>query len=75
MFKDTGFRTFRLKRKDLEKLAVEGKQTDIELVGILYAEEDVTPELIEKTVSSTKIYGRILATPPVRQALLARDTI
>ncbi len=71
---NTRFRTVRLKRGDLEKLKADGKKTDIELVGLLYADEDITPELIEQTVSRTKIYGRIIAMPGVKQALLARES-
>lgn len=73
MTNKVGFRAVRLSRRNLEKLRDDGKKTDIELVGIVYADEDVTPELIEQTVSSTKIYGRIIATPTVKQALLSRE--
>ncbi len=69
----TMFRTLRLSRRYLEGLRDSGKKTDIELVGLVVADEDVTPELIEQTVSSTRIHGRIIATPTVKQALLARD--
>lgn len=73
MFQYTRFRTLRLSRRNLEKLRDAGQKTDIEVIGFLYADEDVTPDLIEQTVSSAKVYGRILASPPVRQALLARE--
>lgn len=69
----TMFRTLRLSRRYLEGLRDSGKKTDIELVGLVVADEDVTPELIEQTVSSTRVHGRIIATPTVKQALLARD--
>ncbi len=69
----TMFRTLRLSRRYLEGLRDSGKKTDIELVGLVVADEDVTPELIEQTVSSTRIHGRIIASPTVKQALLARD--
>lgn len=69
----TMFRTLRLSRRYLEGLRDSGKKTDIALVGLVVADEDVTPELIEQTVSSTRIHGRIIATPTVKQALLARD--
>ena len=51
----TMFRTLRLSRRYLEGLRDSGKKTDIELVGLVVADEDVTPELIEQTVSSTRI--------------------
>lgn len=70
---NTGFRTLRLRRRDLEKLQEEGRKTEIEMVGLLYADEDVTPDLIEATVSKVKIYGRIIALPGVKQAILSRD--
>lgn len=73
MFQNTKFRTLRLSRRNLEKLRDSGQMTDMEVIGILYADEDVTPDLIEQTISSVKVYGRILATPPVKQALMARD--
>lgn len=72
---NTRFRTVRLRRRDLEKLREEGKTTEIEMIGLLYADEDVTPDLIEATVSKAKIYGRIIAVPSVKQAILSRSTV
>lgn len=72
---NTRFRTVRLRRGDLEKLRQEGKTTEIEIVGLLYADEDVTPDLIEATVSKAKIYGRIIALPGVKQAILSRSAV
>ncbi len=73
MVHKTGFRTLRISRRDLEKLSEKGEKTDIELVGILVADDDVTPDLIERTVASAKVYGRIIANPSVKQALLSRE--
>ena len=42
------------------------------MVGLLYADEDVTPDLIEQTVSKATVYGRIIAMPNVKKALLSR---
>lgn len=67
------FRTLRLSRRYLEGLRDSGKTTEIDLVGLVVADEDVTPELIEQTVSRATIHGRILATPGVKQALLSRS--
>ncbi len=75
MFNGSGFRMLRLKRTDLEKLSAEGRKTDIELIGMVFADDDVTPELIESTISRTAIHGRIIASPQVKQALLAREAI
>lgn len=69
------FRIIRLRRKDLEKLKADGRKTDLEVVGMLYADEDVSADLVRETVSSTKIYGRILGSSDVRAALLAVSTI
>lgn len=72
MVQKTRFRMLRISRRDLEKLSEAGKKTDIDLVGILVADDDVTPDLIERTVASAKVCGRIIANSSVKQALLAR---
>ncbi len=69
------YRIVRLRRKDLEKLRDSGEMTDIEVVGMLYADEDVDPELVKATVSSTKIYGAILGRSDTRSALLDVSSI
>ena len=69
----TMFRTLRLSRNYLEGFLNAATTTEIELVGLVVADEDVTPELIEQTVTRTRIHGRILATPTVKQALLSRN--
>ena len=66
----TNFRIVRLRRKDLEKLKETGEKRDIEVVGMVYADEDVDPELVKVTISSTKIYGSILGRADTRAALL-----
>lgn len=70
MPKFTNFRIVRLRRKDLEKLKEAGEKKDLEVVGMLYADEDVSPELVRETISSTRIYGSILGNKDVRAALL-----
>ena len=64
------FHVLRLRRKDLEKLRDSGEKRDIELVGMLYADDDVDPELVRATISSTKIYGTIVGKSEVKAALL-----
>ena len=64
------FRIVRLRRKDLEELRDSGKKRDIEVVGMLFADEDVDPELVRQTISSTRVYGHILGSPETRSALL-----
>ena len=70
MGKFTNFRIVRLSRKDLEKLRDSGETRDIEVVGMVYADDDVDPELVRATISSTKIYGSILGRADTRDALL-----
>ena len=69
------FRIVRLKRTDLEKLRDNGEKTEIALVGMVYADEDVGPELIEATVSKTKIYGNIFGRADTKAALLKVSAI
>lgn len=70
MGKFTNFRIVRLRRKDLEKLRDSGETRDIEVVGMVYADDDVDPELVRATISSTKIYGSIFGRADTRDALL-----
>lgn len=70
MGKFTNFRIVRLRRKDLERLRDSGETRDIEVVGMVYADDDVDPELVRATISSTKIYGSILGRADTRDALL-----
>ena len=70
MGKFTNFRIVRLRRKDLEKLRDSGETRDIQGVGMVYADDDVDPELVRATISSTKIYGSILGRADTRDALL-----
>ncbi len=70
-----GFRMLRLKRIDLERLRNEGRTTDIDLVGMVYVDEDVTPDLIDNSVSSVRVFGRIIGTPQVRKSLLAKQSV
>lgn len=67
---NTKFRILRLRRKDLEKLRDSGEKRDIELVGMVYADDDVDPELVKATISSTKIYGSIFCRSDTKTALL-----
>ncbi len=64
------FRVVRLKRKDLEQLKETGEKKPIEVIGMLYADDDVDPELVKATVSFTKIYGGILGRADTRKALI-----
>lgn len=66
----TNFHIIRLRRKDLEKLRDSGETRDLEVVGMVYADDDVDPELVKATISSTKIYGSILGRADTKAALL-----
>ncbi len=66
----TNFHIIRLRRKDLEKLRDSGETRDLEVVGMVYADDDVDPELVRATISSTKIYGSILGRADTKAALL-----
>lgn len=68
-----GFRTVRLSRRYLEDLRDQGRKIEINLIGLVYVDPDVQPELVEQTVSGTSIYGRVLASPPVKAALLSKE--
>lgn len=70
MARNNSFHIVRLRRKDLEKLRESGEKRDIEVVGMVYADEDVDPELVKQTISSTRIYGGILGRSDTRSALL-----
>lgn len=75
MARNNSFHIVRLRRKDLEKLRESGEKRDIEVVGMVYADEDVDPELVKQTISSTRIYGGILGRPDTRSALLDISSI
>ena len=66
----TNFHIIRHRRKDLEKLRDSGETRDLEVVGMVYADDDVDPELVRATISSTKIYGSILGRADTKAALL-----
>ncbi len=68
------FRTLRLTCKDLEKHLNDGTRVTMELIGLLYVDDDVTPDLVDKTVSSIKVYGQILAQPQVKKLLVERNS-
>lgn len=75
MSMNTGFRAMRLSRKYLEGIKAAGKKLSINMIGMVYVDDDVTTDLIEETVSSVSLYGRIIAKEPdVRQSLQSLNT-
>jgi Arc/MetJ-type ribon-helix-helix transcriptional regulator len=47
--------------KDLEKVAAEGKMLNIRIIGGVSFSKDVTPELLERTVSQINLTGYLRA--------------
>jgi hypothetical protein len=56
-------------RKTLEKLVAQGKQMDINVVGLCMFTKDVTPELARAAVHSIKVRGALKASAEVKAAL------
>jgi Arc/MetJ-type ribon-helix-helix transcriptional regulator len=63
---------FGYNRKDLEKLAAEGSQLAIKVVGMLKLAEDIPPELARQTIQSIEVLGVFSAPEAVKQALADR---
>jgi len=53
----------------LEKMRKRGQKYKIFCVGMLIFPEDITPDLIDETIESVKLYGSLRATPEVERAL------
>lgn len=56
-------------RADLERLKKNGRKLRIICAGLVVFAADVTPELIEETVETFKVYGSVRASAAVRAAL------
>ena len=59
-------------RKSLERAVAQGKRLDLRVVGVLAIEDDVTPELARKAISSVSVFGKLRASNEVKAALLFR---
>jgi hypothetical protein len=59
-------------RKTLEQLVAQGKQLDINVVGLCMFTKDVTPQLALAAVHSIKVRGSLRASPEVKTALEER---
>lgn len=53
----------------LESVVKKGSKLSLRVVGLITLDKSVTPELIEATVSSFKVHGKLIASPEVRAAL------
>lgn len=56
-------------RKDLEKLLVGGEMLDIYVLGACIFADDVPPDLVERVVHSFHLWGKLTASPEVREVL------
>lgn len=59
-------------RADLEALRARGERLDLNVLGLLSLQSDVTPELALDTIGSLKVLGALNAPPAVKAALTAR---
>ena len=50
----------------LENLAAHNKVLDVKVMGLLIIEEDVTPQLVEKTITSLKVRGAFKAKSKIK---------
>ena len=62
-----------LRRYDLEKVLAENRQLDLSSIGVCTFADDITPELIEQTISHFRYRGRVIASPAVREALKRKE--
>jgi len=56
-------------RKTLERLVAQGKQLDLNVVGLLMLTKDVTPELAAAAIRTIKVRGAFRAPAEVKAAL------
>ena len=59
-------------RSELEKLQKIGAQKDIFVIGMLWIQDDVSPELARATIRSLRVYGVFRAPEAVKAALADR---
>ena len=69
------FNVIRLRRKDLEAMKEKGETCELAVIGLVYADDDVDPELVKATITSTRVYGRILGRKDTQEALLSVSAI
>jgi DNA-binding transcriptional ArsR family regulator len=62
-----------LKRQELEKAIVQGRQLDIWVVGLLWIADDVTPDLAERAISRLVVRGKLRAPEGVLEVLARKD--
>lgn len=65
----TGTGVFILNERDLEEVRLSGKKIKIKMIGMLSIGKNVSPELIEQTIESVKVYGIIKASDEVKRVI------
>lgn len=60
-------------RKDLLKVRDDGRRLQISVVGICQFTNDVTATLIDETIASFSLVGKLLASPEVKEALKHKE--
>ena len=53
-------------KEDLEALVEHNKVLDVKVIGLLIIEEDVTPQLVLKTITSLKVLGAFKAKSEIK---------
>lgn len=56
-------------RADLERLRANGRKLRIICAGLVVFAADISPELVEETVETFKVYGSVRASAAVREVL------
>ena len=59
-------------RAELERVRAAGQMLNIQVVGLVRIDDDVTPELARATIETVKVLGALHASQAVRQALADR---
>ncbi len=65
----TGTGLFVVSLKDLEEVRASGKRINIKMVGMLVIDKKASPELVEQTFGTVKVYGIIKASDEVKRVL------
>ena len=59
-------------RRDLEKVRAEGQKLQIQVLGLVSIDDDVTPDLAKATIDSLVVLGALRASAEVKAALADR---
>lgn len=71
----SGVGVFALNKKALEEIKSRGNKIDIKMMGILMVTKDVTPELVEETINSVKVFGMIKASEGVKKLMEKKKVV